>query len=342
MDFVAIDFETANTSRDSPCAVGLTRVEGGVITAHRVELFRPPVGLDDDLELEEFFDPFCVEIHGITADDVRDKPAFEDLWPELYAEEVRGRLAVAHNASFDMGVLRQAIDRSSLSSSSPVFESWPDIDYICTLVLARRVFSLPSYRLPFVAEAAGVPFDDHHDAGADSRAAAEVLLRMAELRGSHDLADLLVDAGVGVGSIRAVEWHGCRVKRTSAPGGHGGGRELIASAPNPDADPDHPLYGLTLVFTGTLASMTRQQAWDLSASVGAFCEKGVTKHSNVLVMGEQDARRLRPGSTLSSKAKKAFELQAKGQEIEVISEQDFLALTGDVRASGVREVMRRY
>ncbi len=209
MNFVAIDFETANTSRDSPCAVGLTRVEGGVITAHRTELFRPPVGLDDHLDIEDFFDPFCVGIHGITADHVRGKPAFEDIWPELYASEISGRIVVAHNASFDMGVLRQAIDRSSLSSNSPTFQAWPDLNYICTLVLARRIFSLPSYRLPFVAEATGVQLDDHHDAGADARAAAEILLKMADLRGQGDLSQLLVDVGVRFGSIRAVEWTGC-------------------------------------------------------------------------------------------------------------------------------------
>ena len=338
MDFVAIDFETANTSRDSPCAVGLTRVEGGAVVGHRTELFRPPIGLDIHLELEDFFDPFCIAIHGITADLVRDKPAFEDLWPELYATEIQGRTLVAHNAAFDTGVIREAVDRSAFSSDSEVFDDWPEVHYACTLVLARRVFSLPSYRLPFVAEAAGVPFDDHHDAGADSRAAAEILLRMAELREQATIAGLLADTGVGIGSIRAADWRGCRSQRFSRA--HGGG-DLVVSPPNPDADPDHPLYGQAVVFTGTLSTMTRQQAFDLAAMVGASCERGVTKRTNVLVMGDQDARRLRPGATLSSKARKAFALQSKGQAIEVMGEEDFLALTSDSRGSGEREKVRR-
>ena len=53
---------------------------------------------------------------------------------------------------------------------------------------------------------------------------------------------------------------------------------------------------------------------------------GVTKHTNLLVFGDQDARRLAPGTTASSKFQKAVALRAKGQDIEIIGEDDFLAM----------------
>jgi DNA polymerase-3 subunit epsilon len=338
LNFVAIDFETANTSRNSPCAMGITRVENGGVTSHRKELFRPPVGLDDDLDLEEFFDPFCMSIHGIGPDDVRDKPRFEDIWLDLYDNEIRGNIVVAHNAAFDIGVMRQATELSFETNRNPRFATWPEADYLCTLVLSRRAYDLPSYRLPYVAEAAEVELGEYHDPGEDARVAAEILLAIAKSANTEDLAELAEMYGVMLGSLKPLEWEGCRRSRSQSSHGRAGGLGLVAPSPNPNADPDHPLYGQFIVFTGTLGSMTRQQAFDLSASVGAECQNAVTKKTNVLVMGEQDAARLRPGSTLSSKARKAFDLRTNGQEIEVMSEDDFLGLVADTRASGIRAI----
>ena len=42
MNFLAIDFETASYGRDSACAVGLVRVEKGVIIRKESHLIRPP------------------------------------------------------------------------------------------------------------------------------------------------------------------------------------------------------------------------------------------------------------------------------------------------------------
>jgi len=93
---------------------------------------------------------------------------------------------------------------------------------------------------------------------------------------------------------------------------------------NPDADPSGYLYGRVVVFTGTLLSMTRDLARQECAHVGAIPEQSITKRTNVLVMGDINPAVLRPGSNVTGKARKVFELQAKGQEIEVMTEDDFL------------------
>jgi DNA polymerase-3 subunit epsilon len=93
---------------------------------------------------------------------------------------------------------------------------------------------------------------------------------------------------------------------------------------NPDADPDHPLYGRVVVFTGTLMSMTRQIAWENVAKVGGIAEYGVSKRTNVLIIGDINPAVLAPGVDLTDKAAKAFALQKKGQDIEVMTEDDFL------------------
>ncbi|WP_229115201.1 exonuclease domain-containing protein [Bacteroides intestinalis] len=72
-DFIAIDFETANDSRDSACQIGITTVKNGQIKDVKSWLINP----------ESYFNSFNTMIHGITEKDVKDKPTFSELWPEI-------------------------------------------------------------------------------------------------------------------------------------------------------------------------------------------------------------------------------------------------------------------
>ena len=185
LDFVAIDFETANSFRGSPCAVGLARVRGGVVVRTASSLMRPPDGYDH-------FAYWNVRVHGITADKVKDAPAFVDLWPSVL-DFIGGDTVVAHNASFDLSVIREACTVSG--------HPWPSMRYACTLELARKLYNLPKYSLPFVIEAAGLSLDDHHEAGADALAAAQVMLDMAARSGAKTLDGLLASHGVLFGLL---------------------------------------------------------------------------------------------------------------------------------------------
>jgi len=96
MDFLALDFETANQHRGSVCAIGLVTVHNGQVIDQRHWLVKPKT-LD--------FNAYNTSIHGISANDVMDKPEFCELWDEL-REHLNNRMVIAHNASFDMSVLR--------------------------------------------------------------------------------------------------------------------------------------------------------------------------------------------------------------------------------------------
>ena len=76
--------------------------------------------------------------------------------------------------------------------------------------------------------------------------------------------------------------------------------------------------------TGGLMSMTRQEAWEQVAQVGGIPEPSVTKRTNVLVAGDINPATLAPGTVTTGKAAKAFALQDKGQDIELMTEDDFL------------------
>ena len=173
MNFVAIDFETANAKRDSACAIGITVVRDGVLMEQHDWLIRPP---------ELYFSPFNVAIHGIREEDVYDQPDFRGIWPRL-EPVLAGRAVVAHNAAFDISVLRGCLNAYGLPH--------PDFSYVCTCRAAKKHLpQLGNHKLPTVAEFFGVTLR-HHRAGSDAAACAQIAIRLCQLTDTADLAGLL-------------------------------------------------------------------------------------------------------------------------------------------------------
>jgi DNA polymerase-3 subunit epsilon len=331
LDFTAIDFETANGFRGSPCAVGLTKVRGGQVVAEASWLMRPPPDHDH-------FDFHNVRIHGITAEDVAGLPRFGELFPEIGAF-IGGDILAAHNAAFDLGVIRSGLEVSGLPG--------PAYDYVCTVMLSRRCYSLVSNSLPFAAEEAGVPLVNHHDAAEDARACAGILIDIAARNGANSIAELYLSLGLALPHQQAFDPARDALSKASltALAGAGSGAAVVRQfqsgwpeeganpVPNADAEPGHPLYGQTVVFTGQL-SMARPEAKIRSADVGARPESRVTARTTVLVVGDGFvASDLRSGR-LTGKARRVLELHERGQLIEVLSEGEFLQMVAGYAAAG--------
>ena len=190
-DWVAIDFETATGRRASACAVGLVFVSQGRIENVESFLIQPPGNA---------YSGFHISIHGIHPAMTRDSPTFGELWPTL-ENRIGGRPVVAHNASFDMSVLRYELDHLGLC--------YPDLEYYCTLVLSRAAWPrLYSHRLPDVASHCGITFR-HHDAEEDARACAEILLRISEGASARTPRDVAERHGVRPGRLFADGYHTC-------------------------------------------------------------------------------------------------------------------------------------
>lgn len=301
LDFTAIDFETANSYRGSPCAVGLVRVRDGQPVDERRWLIRPP-------EKADFFEPFHTMLHGIDAEQVRDAPRWHTILPAI-VDYIGDDVVVAHNAGFDIGVIRYACAVDNID--------WPEMRFLCSMVMARRALALPSYRLPFVAESLGCVMGEHHDPLADAHGVVAIVRALAAEAGVSALADLSAAHHLSIGRMSSGVYTGSVAVGT-------GSRSFTPIEVNPDADPDGYLYGRVVVFTGTLMSMTRDVARQECARVGAMPEQNTTKRTNVLVVGDINPAVLRPGSNVTGKARKAFDLQDKGQAIEVMTEDDFL------------------
>ena len=154
--FVAIDFETANRSPSSACALSVVRVEGQRIAGKSVSLIRPPTS---QFEFSH--------IHGITWEHVAAKRAFADVWKTLVPMIEGAEFLAAHNARFDRDVLVACCRNARIAI--------PNHPFVCTVELARLKWNLYPTKLPNVCEFLGLPLR-HHDPLSDAAACAEIVL----------------------------------------------------------------------------------------------------------------------------------------------------------------------
>ena len=236
------------------------------------------------------FDPINVRIHGIDRQNVCGQPCFADRYAELSAFTA-GSVTVCHT-HFDRVALSQAC---ATASHSPLACRWLD-----SARVARRAWpevAQTGFGLAPLARRFDIAFR-HHDAAEDARAAGLILLRA------------IAETGISL-----EDWF-ARVERSLSG---------VETSVCRSGDGDGPLVGETIVFTGALG-MPRRMAADRAHELGAAVEPGVTKHTTLLVVGDQDLAKL-AGQSKSNKHRKAEQLIAKGQQIRILAESDFLAFS---------------
>jgi DNA polymerase III subunit epsilon len=284
VDFVAIDFETANPSYASICQLGFACYSESEL----IDEWKLYVDPEDD------FHPMNVRVHGIDFPMVKGAPRLSDIHSSL-TEWLGGRVVVSHTA-FDRVALYQALDKYGL----PV----PDCQWLDSSSVARRTWSecaYAGYGLGSVCRLIGYDFA-HHDALEDAKAAGQVLI-----------------AACAQSGLTVSDWID-RVRRPI----NGTSSSRYAQAVRREGNPEGPMFGEVVVFTGAL-SIPRATAADLAAALGCEVASGVNKRTTLLVAGDQDVARL-AGHELSSKHRRAEELAAAGQEIRILRESDFNAL----------------
>ncbi len=197
MRALAIDFETANEQRSSPCSVGLAWIEDGAVVRVEERLIRPK-----DMR----FSRFNIAVHGIQPEDVEDAAEFPEVMEE-FEDDLGDALVIAHNASFDMSVIRATYALYGIAC--------PSIDYACTLKMAQRVWQdLPSHRLNEVSRHIDFSFK-HHNAAEDAHACGEVALAVARKLKVSAMRDLPIRLDLTMGRIHAGGYSPCSVKRAA-------------------------------------------------------------------------------------------------------------------------------
>jgi DNA polymerase-3 subunit epsilon len=243
---------------------------------------------------EDYFDGINVSIHGIDESDVQGSPKFPELIDTLrsYLDD---SVVVCHT-HFDRVAMHQSAQRHGIS---PFQSIWLD-----SARVARRTWSecaWKGYGLYNVSRLIGYDFK-HHDALEDAKAAAQILIAAIEK------SNLDIDGWLK------------RIRQPIDPN-----NVSSCSAIKREGNPEGSLYGEVIVFTGAL-EIPRREAADLAASLGCQVASGVTKKTTMLVVGDQDIKKL-AGNEKSSKHRKAEDLIKKGSSIRILMESDFKELS---------------
>lgn len=298
MDFVVIDFETANFKRDSACSIGIAMVHEGRITETWASLIRPP---------NMYFHPKIVAIHGITAADVVDAPSFDDIWAQILERIVTIYPVVAHNAAFDLSVLRASCAEHDLAI--------PEICSACTLKLARRLLPhLPNHRLDTVAGYLGIVFN-HHDAESDAIACARVALSFCEMtqtRSIFEIGEVGYDTAKDFSEFRSRL--DCNSKHNIAINGvsnlHVYVREHLE------------VQGKSVVITGELNNATRSEATELLGEKGATVKTNMSRQVEIVIVGQRLWDAWQRTGHVTGKLQRAVELYERGYPIQILSESE--------------------
>lgn len=196
MNFTVIDFETANSKRASACSIGIVKVVDDICVLEKEWLIKPPT-MD--------FNWRNIQIHGIRPEDVVDAPTFDELYKKELKQILEGELIVAHNASFDISVLRHMLDYYQID--------YPTFDYLCTVKISQKTWRhLSSHRLNLVSDYLGFNFK-HHNALEDCLACSNLLVNACLEKECETPLALAKHLKIGVGKLFPRGYKACSINR---------------------------------------------------------------------------------------------------------------------------------
>jgi DNA polymerase III subunit epsilon len=295
-DFLAFDVETANHNQASICQIGIACFIDGVFREENS--WKTYVNPEDDFD----FGPFHVGKHKITPAMVAAARTFPQI-SELLLQKL-GTAVVVHHMPFDRNSIRQSFAKHNLAL--------PPIKWLDSACVVRRTWpelSSRGYGLESVTDKLGIVYQPH-DAAEDARAAGEVFLHAIRKSG-FSVDEWMVRVGQ---PMKRRSWIGTATKNKRLEG-----------------NPDGPLHGETALFTGKF-SVVKEDLRQIAADVGCDVGTSVTDDTSLVIVGEQDPRKLK-GKATSEKEEETDRRIAKGQNIRKLRETDFRALVNDVLRS---------
>lgn len=304
LNFTAIDFETATFDRSSICEIGIAVVHDSSIVEKKSWLVKPKYN---------YYDRFHIDIYGITPEMTKNSQNFKTVWKEVLPY-LDGSVVVSHNTAFDMYTLKDALDEAKLE--------YPNFDYFCSMRVARYIIDSYSYSLDALCDKLAIQLENHHRAGDDAAACANIFIAACKLSGTNSLAEIQEKYEFKHGCFSKDD-HSHKPQLSTKKSGSANLKVGDIVGDPEKAAPSNYIYGKSVCLTGTMSFGERKSILQTIADVGGIPMNSVTKKTDILVVGTQDYKRV-GDSGMSSKQKKAMEMRDKGADIEIMSEKDFL------------------
>lgn len=305
MKFLTIDFEAACRYMYSPCSVAIYEFNDTGYSKLLSTLINP----DDVL-----FEPQMTELHGITAEMVKDAPTIPEVMKQI-CSLIKGNFIFAHNATYDIKKIINGCNENNIII--------PNFKYADSLMLAKRTWKgLINYKLDTVSKFLNIELN-HHNADSDAIACGKIVLETMKYYNSNDILSILEQIKYSYGYYENNTFYkGFSHKINTSHNSKSDYEKIKEININTDAISD--LSNKVIVFTGAL-SISREEAMKLAANCGAIPNASVTTKTNYLVVGNDDYNKFKLGNK-SNKMIKAEQLISKGQDLEMITENDFLEL----------------
>lgn len=308
--YTVIDTETTGLDPDFDelIELGAIRVRDGKEVARFSELVRPDSMFNQIDSPEDdgpdactfkgvrgrFIPSFITELTGITNEMLATARETRAVLAD-YLAFIGDDVLVGHNVNFDINFIYDA--------ALDEFDKKIKNNFIDTMRISKKLFpALPHHRLRDIAIHYGIDRSHAHRAVSDCEITNQCFTRL--------MNDAMKQAG-SIREFRSSFSHNLRAKDIQSE--------------TKEYDVTNPLYGMVVVFTGTLASMQRKDAMQKVADAGGINGDGVTAKTNYLVLGNAEYHRKLEGGK-SNKRKKAEQLILKGQDLQIISENVFLEM----------------
>lgn len=306
-DFITIDFEIATNMYNSACSVGLVAVKNNEIVDSYYSLIQPP---------NNEFNDTTIEVHGITPKDTEFAPKFVDVWNDIkfYFDN---NVILAHNASFDMNVLRNCLDTYNLVA--------PNFTYICTIPFSTR--ACRGEHIPTSLEERckhfNVELSNHHNALSDAEAAANLILACIKKKNRKSFTSYVNTFP----SLPIKKFNDLKVQKEFKPRKNNKNKfphiKISDFTPNTQCTKENYFLNKNIVFTGELEIIDKKNAMQQVIDLGAVLKSGMSKKVDLLIVGKQDKSIVGPDG-ISSKQRKAYELINNGIDITILNEMEFL------------------
>jgi DNA polymerase-3 subunit epsilon len=282
-EYCTIDLETTGLmpSFDEIIEFAGVRIREGQVIDQFSTLIKP----------NNYIDDFISQLTGITNEMLEGQPTFNQVAPQII-NFIVNQIIMGHNVHFDVNFLYDNLDD---------FVGQPlRNDFVDLMRLARRVLpDLPNHKLITLAKHFSIKPSGQHRA----------------------LDDCFTTFNCFESLRLHIMQHNIDISKTTS-----GTKKILHKAKDittccTEFDESHPVYDKCFVFTGTLESMSRNEAMQKVVDLGGHCSDGVNKSANYLVLGTNDYIRTR--NEKSTKHRKAEELLLKGQDIRIIPENIF-------------------
>ncbi|MBQ7501588.1 hypothetical protein IJT93_02585 [bacterium] len=295
--YTVVDVETPNVKPNSVCQIALIEVKQGQVVWKYDTLINP----------EEPFDDFCIGVHGIKPETVKDAPTLKEVWP-LIAPHYLEHVIVGHSASFDTAMMAKSLLRYGIYL--------PRTKYLCTYRLALKLYgyrgkngklvnrnsakagvSLPKgLSLDKLCDFNSIELIKHHNAADDAEACYELLL-------------CLLDKC----TLEQSDFH-------------------IYVQPDPSVPPKMracmPLggSGASYCLTGKFWYGTKKEVWEYITSCGGNIHDDLHRNTDFLVIGGKGAGR--------SKLSKAYKMIEDGYPLQIVDEPVMMKALKGARDNG--------